>query len=173
MTATLSTQTTLPFDAAWGAGRHAALSKDGSLFLAVQSGLNGRVLRIFPDGRQAEITLAPQPTMRPTLHAGPWGLLITAGFDHDARTLLVWRVDDYVWPTDARVDGLAVQAQNQAGQLSALQKVQTGQAAQIAKLQQQIDALETALGNVSAGGLSEEDSRALDWVKRETRALEE
>lgn len=44
--------------------------------------------------------------------------------------------------------------------------------ARIAALEQRMTELETALGNVAAGpALTLEDEAALDWVKRETKAL--
>jgi len=42
---------------------------------------------------------------------------------------------------------------------------------QIAELQQQVAELQTALGNQQAATLTLEDEAALDWVKRETKAL--
>lgn len=149
--------------AAWGAGRHLARSADGTCFLAVQDGINGKLLRRLADGTWTPIPLAPQPTMRPTLHAGPWGLIVCAGYDHDAQTILAWLIDDYQWPADAalskRVDALQAANNQQEIKIAQLQQ-------QVGTIQQRLNELETALGNVASGGaaLTAEQQAALDWV---------
>lgn len=138
------------FNASWGAGRHVARSADGTWFYGVQDGVNGRVLwQSF--GGLKEISLEPQPTMRPTLYADHSGLYCCAGMDGNKKNLMIWFIDDYKTVfvnggTDPRVDALI---------------------SQIATLNQEVSQLETALANIGQGGnadLSLEDRQALDWL---------
>lgn len=132
------------FNAAYQAGRHVARSADGTWFYSFQDGVNGRVVW-QSHGGLVNIPLSPQPTMRPTLYADPSGLYCVAGFDGDKKNLLIWYIDDYktVYQNDGddpRVDALV---------------------GQIAALGQQVTALETALANVSTGGMSAADTELL------------
>lgn len=163
------------FDLAWQAGRHAVISKDGSVFLAAQSGLNGRLVHILPNGTEQEIALAPVPSMRPTLHAGPWGLLVTAGIDHDPRTLLIWKVDDYVWPGDP----LAVALEARVKALEARAPVPgpagpqgpPGESADTTALERAIEDIQSELATMPGGTLGDDQTKALAWLVRFLRQI--
>lgn len=89
----------------WGAGSYVVKSNDGSYFFAWQEkdSNQGKLIRRMPSGQQIEIALSPVPSSRPTLHAGPWGLLVAAGDDQDSSNMpYVWSVDDYQWPSGAQ-----------------------------------------------------------------------
>lgn len=119
----------------WGAGAHVVQSADGSLFFAWAekdgAPAPAALVRRFPDGRQVAIPLSPAPSSRPTLHAGPWGLLVCAGVDQDSTHLpYVWRVDEYQWPggdaQDPRVTDLAAWAVEVNARLATLQQIVAG-----------------------------------------------
>jgi hypothetical protein len=139
-----------PWTALYQANRFAARSADGTWFYGVQDGTNGRILHASYQGLK-EITLSPQPTMRPTLYADPSGLYAIAGFDGDKTHLLIWYIEEYqsVYPSghDPRVDALV---------------------SQLADLSQSVTQIETALGNLTSapgGALSEADTEALRRLK--------
>lgn len=140
----------------WGAGAHVVQSADGSLFFAWAekdgAPAPAALVRRFSDGRQVAIPLSPAPSSRPTLHAGPWGLLVCAGVDQDSTHLpYVWRVDDYQWP-GGNGDQLAAQVE--------------AQAARIAVLSNDVAALTQRIAMLGAGGGLDFDPHDPELLRR-------